>query len=68
MKGNDKKGLHTKTKGELKALVNDIRRDITKMIVNSSTNKDKNVHGRNLRKKDLARALTVLKEVEQKNE
>ena len=64
MQGNAIKELHTKSKEELKSLAASIKNEITQLIVKKTSNKDKNVHTIQQRKKDLARILTILKEKE----
>ena len=67
MKSNAQKELHTKSKEELLSMAKTVRKEVAERIVKKSSNKDKNVHIIQQRKKDLAKILTALKEKETQN-
>lgn len=60
MKQKDKKALHDKTVAELNLMLKDLKADIAKLSL--GVEKVKNVHLGSVKKKDIARILTILNE------
>lgn len=68
MKTKDIKDLHTKTMEELGGMYEAARAELLELNLSKSQNKLKNLRSVFLKKKDIARVLTILKEKESKNE
>ncbi|HSX40500.1 MAG TPA: 50S ribosomal protein L29 [Candidatus Saccharimonadales bacterium] len=64
MKTKDKKDLHAKTMGELASLVKELRSEMVTIRLDKLRNKLKNTSSTFRKRKDLARALTVMREKE----
>lgn len=69
MKSKDKKLLHEKNLNELKKMVSDIKEVIFLEDLNKTQNKLKNTRSTFLKRKDVARMLTIIrqKELEEKD-
>lgn len=69
MKSKDKKLLHEKSLNELKKMVSDIKEVIFLEDLNKTQNKLKNTRSTFLKRKDVARMLTIIrqKELEEKD-
>lgn len=68
MKTKDIKDLHTKTMEELSGMYKAAREELLELNLSKSQNKLKNLRSIFLKKKDIARVLTILKEKESKDE
>ena len=59
--------LRKKSLTELQKLANDLRKKITELMIDKSIGKLTKTHLLKITKKDLARVLTILNELKQKN-
>ena len=64
MKTKDKQALHTKTIGELKKLLQDLKSTLFSLSLDKTQNKLKNTRSIYLRRKEVAQIATVLREKE----
>ena len=60
MKRNDLNDLRTKTVDELKKMLADLREEVAKVSIEELKAKGKNVNLARIKKKDIARVLTIL--------
>lgn len=62
MKAQEVHELRTKSKGELKALLNKAKKELLSLKIDISLGKLKNVHAARVKRKDIAQILTVIRE------
>lgn len=66
MKTKDRQALHTKTIGELKKLLQDLKSALFSLSLDKTQNKLKNTRSIYLKRKEVAQIATVLREKELK--